>query len=119
MNLGKSAYKCILALVKTDAFTGSKKEDAYYFPSEFDEVGIKNISLNLANADVDSFNDQNDDFKSHYLRLFNFTNMLNEPGAASITFEQFKKGLFLQIYDLSTNLSQSSVLLPVTKVIIW
>lgn len=116
INLGKSVYKCILALVKTDAFTGKKSEQSYKFPIDFDGVSIKKICLNISNADVDSFNDVNSDhFLSEYLRLFEMNNMLNKSGAASITYDQFKKGLFFQVFNISTSLRESPLLLPVVK----
>lgn len=119
LNVGKyNASKLLVGVQLSDAWTGDFKLDPNQFSHKFDNLIIENIRCTLGQTSLDGYENAGIDKPSlitDYLRFYNFLNLYNEKGTCNVSFQKFKNSMYLLPFDLSTSLSESTLLRPVTR----
>jgi hypothetical protein len=94
-----------IGFLKASAHQGSKEENPFNFMFKFGTTSyVKSCKLMLNETEIGSFNEENTqhDCMMDFYRLYDSLGMTDSPFSSSISYDLFKSGAYLKMYDLST-----------------
>ncbi len=101
---------CIMALVKTSAYSGSKQENPYYALRKFSNTCfLSSIEILLNESHMGTFHEiaTADDALHDYYRLFENLGFTSSPFSNDITYAMFLRGFYFKAVNLTTSSNSS------------